>query len=241
MRKILLTASTLFFSSLVYAGGHWGYSGETGPEHWADADAKNYFCREGKNQSPVNLTHFVEADLATLDFQYQTQATEILNNGHTIQINMADGSLLGVDGLTLPVQQFHFHSPSENHIDGESFAMEAHIVHGDDKGNFAVVAVMFREGDENSALTPIWANMPTQVGEHRAMENVDLLGLLPENKDYYRFTGSLTTPPCSEGLRWLVMKNVVTASKAQIEQFQKVMHHSNNRPLQPVNARVILQ
>jgi len=137
--------------------------------------------------------------------------------------------------------QFHFHSPSENHINDESFPMEAHIVHGDGVGNFAVIAVMFKEGEANPALEALWENMPTTEGEHRKLNTANLSDLLPENKDYYRFTGSLTTPPCSEGLRWLVLKNPITASKAQIEQFQKVMQHPNNRPLQPINARVILQ
>lgn len=241
MKNILFIASALLYSNLAYAEVHWSYSGTTAPEYWADIDPKNQFCREGKHQSPVNLTNFIEADLPELAIQYQTQATEILHNGHTVRINMAAGSHLGVDGLILPVKQFHFHSPSENHIDGESFAMEAHIVHGDDEGHFAVIAIMFKEGAENPALASIWENMPSKAGERRPLDSVDLAGLLPDNKDYYRFTGSLTTPPCSEGLRWLVMKNAVTASKSQIEQFQKVMQHPNNRPLQPINARVILQ
>ncbi|MEK7990110.1 MAG: carbonic anhydrase [Thiotrichaceae bacterium] len=244
MRKALhlLAVSSLFCTGLVYAeGSHWTYSGETGPAHWAEVNSDYHVCAEGKNQSPVNLTDFVEADLPALTFDYQTQAKEILNNGHTILINMAEGSSLGVDGLTLPAMQFHFHSPSENQINGESFPIEMHIVHGDGVGNFAVIAVMFKEGEANPALESLWANMPTNSGEHRGLENADLSGLLPEDKDYYRFTGSLTTPPCSEGLRWLVLKNPVTASKAQIKQFQKVMQHPNNRPLQPINARVILQ
>ncbi|WP_353573172.1 carbonic anhydrase family protein [Candidatus Albibeggiatoa sp. nov. BB20] len=244
MRKILsfFAVSFLFFSSLAHASPEqWAYSGATGPEHWADVNPSYHSCREGKNQSPVNLTNFVEADLPVLTFQYQTQAKEMLHNGHTIRINMAEGSQLGVDGLTLSVKQFHFHSPSENQINGESFPMEAHIVHGDGKGNFAVIGVMFREGEANPTLESLWANMPTHSGEYRGLETVDLSSLLPENRDYYRFTGSLTTPPCFEGLRWLVMKNPITASKAQIEQFQKVMGHANNRPIQPINARVVLQ
>ena len=220
---------------------HWSYSGDEGPENWARLTPEFGAC-DGRNQSPVNLTGFVEAELAPIAMAYQAGGNEMLNNGHTIQVNYGAGSSITVDGVGYELKQFHFHAPSENHIDGASYPMEAHLVHADRDGNLAVIAVMFEEGAENAALTGIWPSMPANAGDKQALASAfDVSSLLPENRDYYRFNGSLTTPPCTEGVRWLVMKAPVSASKDQIEAFKHVMHHPNNRPVQPVNARVILK
>lgn len=167
---------------------------------------------------------------------------EILNNGHTVQVNYAAGSSISVDDIQFDLKQFHFHAPSENHINGKSYTMEAHLVHADKDGNLVVVALMFKEGVENKVLAKIWPSIPKNAGEKNALPSpFSVAQLLPSNRDYYRFNGSLTTPPCTEGVRWLVIKQPVSASKEQVEAFSHVMHHSNNRPVQAVNARPVLQ
>lgn len=219
----------------------WGYSGHGSPEHWGELKSGYWACAEGKNQSPINLTDFVDADLPPITFNYRADGNQILNNGHTVQVNYFWGSGAVVDGQTFELKQFHFHAPSENHIDGKSFPMEAHLVHANAEGDLAVVAVMFEEGAENPALAQAWAHMPEQTGDkHNLPERINAEDLLPTNRDYYRFSGSLTTPPCSEGVRWLVMKTPITASKEQIDHFTHVMHHPNNRPVQQTNMRPIV-
>lgn len=221
---------------------HWGYSGEAGPENWSKADAKFVMCAIGRNQSPIDLAGFVEADLKPLKIDYKAGAAEIVNNGHTVQVNYAPGSSLTVDGRTFELKQFHFHSPSENRIGGKSFPLEGHLVHADKDGNLAVVAVLFAEGAASTSLAKLWDKMPAKAGDKTALPaGFNITELLPANRDYYRFTGSLTTPPCSEGVWWLVMKHHPTVTKAQAEKFSKTLGFANNRPVQPVNARAVLK
>jgi len=221
---------------------HWGYSGHEGPEYWGRLDEKYSSCSDGRNQSPIDLSGMIESELSPFAAGYQRGGHEILNNGHTIQVNYEPGSTVTADGHTFELKQFHFHTPSENTIEGHSFPMEAHFVHADEEGNLAVIAVMFKAGKTNTELEKAWAHMPETVGGKFALpETLDANNLVPQEHGYYRFNGSLTTPPCTEGVRWLVMKNFATASKEQIEKFSHTMHHPNNRPVQPLNARVILQ
>ncbi len=220
---------------------HWSYEGETSPEHWAEIDKNFFLCKEGSNQSPINLAGFIEAELTPIEFNYHLSATEIVNNGHTEQVNVKKGSSITLDGTVFHLKQFHFHTPSENHINGKEYPLEAHFVHLSDNGTLAVVAVMFEEGPENVGLEELWKVMPTKEGGHHKVEAKHLNTLLPKNRDYYRFNGSLTTPPCSEGVRWLMMKNTVTLSKDEIKAFKNVVHLHNNRPIQATNARVILK
>lgn len=243
MIKKSLAFAGLFAMSVAYAAGDvkWTYEGENGADNWAKLTPEFAACN-GKNQSPINLEGFIESELTPIEFSYQAAGNEILNNGHTVQVNYADGSAIKVDGIDFTLKQFHFHAPSENHIRGKSYPLEVHFVHADKDGNLAVVAVMFEAGEENKELAKAWASMPTEAGAKTALTDViSAAALLPESRDYYRFNGSLTTPPCSEGVRWLVMKNSVQASKEQIEAFSKAVGHANNRPLQPVNARPVLQ
>ena len=220
---------------------HWGYEGEGAPEHWGDIDPRFTTCKNGVNQSPIDLTGFIESELPAITFNYHLNSSDILNNGHAIQINVKEGSNINIDGIDFTLKQFHFHNPSENNINGKSFPLEAHFVHASTDGKLAVVAVMFEEGAENKALAELWASMPQNIGDKTPIDAKNLDALLPKDRDYYRFDGSLTTPPCTEGVRWLVMKKYVTLSKAQIETFKKVMHHQNNRPIQNINARLILK
>lgn len=239
----LLTAG-LLYGSLAVAGGsvHWEYSGHAGPEHWGELSPAFAACGSGKNQSPVNLSSMIEGELEPIGIDYQAGGTEVINNGHTVQVNYQPGSSINVDGHRFELKQFHFHSPSENTIDGKSFPMEAHLVHADKGGNLAVIAVMFTQGNKNAELEKVWEKMPRHAGDKAALGSVAAAAaLLPADRDYYRFNGSLTTPPCSEGVYWLVMKQSVTASKDQLEKFAHTMHHPNNRPVQPLNARMIVK
>jgi len=240
---MIVFTCVMIISTSVFSGGisHWGYSGHQGPENWAKLSADNYSCA-GKNQSPIDLSGLTESQLAPITFNYKKGGHKIINNGHTVQINYKKGSNIEIDDKTFNLLQFHFHAPSENHINGKSYPLEAHLVHTDSNGNLAVVAVMFAEGAENKGLNKAWTMMPKHAGDKHTLPT--LVGadqILPKQRDYYRFNGSLTTPPCSEGVRWLVMKKVVTASKQQIDAFKLVLHEPNNRPLQAINARTILK
>lgn len=238
-----LAISGILASGLALAAGnvHWGYSGHEGPEHWGELSPEYATCAEGRNQSPVNITEAIDGELPAMAFSYSAGGKEILNNGHTVQVNYAPGSTVEIEGRSFELKQFHFHSPSENTIDGKSYPLEAHFVHADKDGNLAVIGVMFEEGAANTELQKAWAQMPGKAsGKEALAQTVDARALLPEKRDYYRFNGSLTTPPCTEGVRWVVMKQAETASKAQIEQFARTVGFANNRPVQPLNARMIV-
>lgn len=221
---------------------HWGYSGQEGPDHWSGLDASFSTCGAGKNQSPVDLTERLQAQLPPLVMQYRTGGQKILNNGHTVQVQYAPGSSVTLDGRAFELKQFHFHAPSENTIDGKSFPLEAHLVHADKDGNLAVVAVLFEQGPTNEALRATWDGLPQHEGDaHPVKGQVNAADLLPADHAYYRYDGSLTTPPCTEGVRWIVMKAPVEASQQQIEAMSRAIGHPNNRPVQPLNARIVVQ
>ena len=219
----------------------WGYAGGTGPLSWA-ALSPAYRACAGSNQSPVDLARFAEAELAPIQFDYAASGVEVVNNGHTVQVTSAAGSQITVDERVYRLRQFHFHAPSEHRINGDSFPMEAHLVHTAADGALAVVAVLFRAGGVNAALGEILKNAPGSGHEARIFHSpIAPAGLLPANRDYYRLNGSLTTPPCTEGVLWLVLKQPALASPAQIEALTKMLPGPNNRPLQPLNARIVLR
>jgi carbonic anhydrase len=231
---------------IAYASGgnaHWGYSGAEGPENWGHLSPEFETCGTGKNQSPINITSIIEAELQPISFSYTSSPLDVVNNGHTIKASFAPGSSITVDGHAYELLQVHWHTPSENHIKDQSFPMEAHLVHADKDGNLAVIGVMYTTGQENNSITNVWNNMPAKTGEvsKNASVTVSPMDMLPANKDYYRFNGSLTTPPCSEGVRWMVMKDAVEASSEQVEKFHSSFHGDTNRPVQPINARPVLQ
>lgn len=243
--SVVMMAGLCAVSTVQGSGGegvHWGYSGKAGPEHWGKLSPQYSVCDTGRNQSPINLTSFIEAELESLTLQYSTEAKDILNNGHAVQINFAPGSTLNVEGRTYELKQIHFHSPSENTIDMQSYPMEGHLVHADSSGQLAVIGVMYAEGKENPAMAAAWKEMPGAAGDTKALSGVGTaVGFLPASLEYYRFNGSLTTPPCSEGVTWIVLKETVEVSAAQIGKFKEVMGQPNNRPVQPINARVVLE
>jgi carbonic anhydrase len=240
------SAALLLAGTMAIAGGHgahWGYTGHEGPEHWGELDEKFKMCAIGMNQSPIDITSSVDANLPAIGFAYKTAPTEILNNGHTVQVNVKAGSSITIDGRRYELKQYHFHTPSENHVHGKEFPLEAHFVHADADGNLAVVGVMFEEGAANPELAKLWANMPMHAGDRHALHvKAEEVGkLIPADPEYYRFNGSLTTPPCSEGVKWMVMKKPLTISKAQVEKFAHAVHGHNNRPIQPLDARVVVE
>jgi carbonic anhydrase len=250
MRKML---AVIFFGTVALSGSaygvgehpghgtHWGYTGDMGPDSWASLKPEFGAC-SGKNQSPINLAGMVEAELKPINFSYKAGGHEVVNNGHAIQVNVEAGSSIVVDGIQFDLKQFHFHSPSENRINGKSFPLEAHLVHSDKDGNLAVISVVFEEGKANPVVKSPWDQMPKAAGGKNALPTkVSATGLLPANRDYYRYNGSLTTPPCTEGVRWFVMKKAMTVSKEQVEAFKKTLGFPNNRPVQPANARTILK
>lgn len=221
---------------------HWTYEGKEGPENWGKLKPEFATCDIGRNQSPINIDATVEATLKPLKGIQKSTAKDIVNNGHTVQANFREGNMLVVDDMNFKMKQVHFHAPSENTIQGKSFPLEAHFVHADAKGNLTVIGVMFKEGKANAGLEKLWTQMPNEVGEPVLLKTkVSASEMMPENRDYYRFSGSLTTPPCSEGVRWILMKTPMTASKEQIEAFEKAVHHHNNRPVQPLNGRVVIE
>jgi len=245
MKKLIL--SSLSLCAFLYASGttHWGYTGHEAPEFWGDLDPKFAMCKLGKNQSPIDINKnnlIATQGLEAIEFIYHADATEVINNGHAIQVNVDSHSSINIDGKHFVLKQFHFHSPSENTINGRSFPLEAHFVHVANDGSLAVIAVLYELGDENPALKKIFTSMPK---EHNHSQPLKLLAneieaLLPKERSYYRFSGSLTTPPCSEGVRWMVLKSYQTMSKEQLKQFTEVIK-DNNRPVQPINARKVLQ
>jgi carbonic anhydrase len=249
LNKILvMSTSAALFATVLLAGTqttHWGYSGHEGPEHWGELESDNVMCKLGHNQSPINIKKSVEIDatnLEKIEFHYDSATTEVLNNGHTIQVNLEAGSSMKIDGKVFVLKQFHFHTPSENIVEGKSFPLEAHMVHVAEDGSLAVIAILFENGNENSLLKKVWEKMPHKSDEKVALaiSAQEISEFLPKDKEYYRFEGSLTTPPCSEGVIWLVFKAYDTVSPAQVKEFLNVMHHPNNRPVQDIGARKVI-
>jgi carbonic anhydrase len=247
MKQILFISALMLIScSSISAAGsdpHWSYVGDEGPEHWAELSARYALCRDGKNQSPVDLVADYHVGLPELVFEYHGTPINETNNGHTIMLKVSGENFLVVPEKAWRFQllQGHFHSPSEHTINGESFPMEIHLVHASEGGQIAVVGVMVEEGEENAMLNRIWSFMPENVGDSTESPlTVFEAGVLPPTRNYFSYDGSLTTPPCTEGIQWIVLRDPLTASAEQIERFKGRVGPSTNRPTQPHNARMIL-
>ena len=246
MHKLsLLTIPLTLLTTTPLLGGettHWGYDAESGPAHWGDISPQFNTCSTGKNQSPIDIDRIVDGNLDSFKGSYHLGSEVIENNGHTVEVKTQSGNYVMIDGIRFELRQFHFHSPSENHIKGKAFPLEAHLVHQDKDGNLAVVAVMFEMGKDNPAIAKLWTEMPKRQGESNVLSHpVNVQQILPHSDQYYRYDGSLTTPPCTEGVRWLVMKQPVSISEQQLKQFVAAVHTPNNRPVQPLSARVVLE
>jgi carbonic anhydrase len=220
-------------------GGHWSYDGGSGPAHWSEIDRAYAACAQGRAQSPIDLTG-AAADSAGPEFHWRHLSAETeADNGHTIQVTTRNAGHILLDGLRYELAQFHFHHPSEHAVEGRRFPLEIHFVHQSDSGRLAVVGVLVEEGAESAALAPLWAAFPS-AHAHPTPGVVALDGLSPEDPAAWRYDGSLTTPPCSEGVSWVVMQGRLTASPEQIAAFAEY-YEDNARPPQRLNERQISQ
>lgn len=221
---------------------HWSYEGATGPSHWGNLEADFGTCAQGRHQSPVNIRPgtALKAALPPLQFSYQPVPLRIVDNGHSVQVNYAPGSFITVGGKRYDLLQFHFHRPSEEALDGKRRDMVAHLVHRDAQGQLAVVAVLLEAGAASPLLETLWDRVPAAKGSEHLDEGVRInaADLLPPDRGYYTFAGSLTTPPCSEGVTWFVLKTPAAVSTQQIARFA-VRYPMNARPVQSLHGRVI--
>lgn len=230
-----LCAQSLFANE-----AHWNYEGSTGPDNWGTLNAANRTCSIGSQQSPIDISGPIDATQAPLELSWSKQPDTIVDNGHTIQLNFTPGDTLTIGGRTYGMVQFHFHHPSEHLLQGERFSMEAHFVHADGH-DLAVVGVFMMPGRSNRAFNKIVSTMPASE-ESPALADPAIVPneLLPSKRGYYRYEGSLTTPPCSETVDWLVFGEPIEVAATDIERFAK-LYPMNARPTQPRNRRFILR
>jgi carbonic anhydrase len=220
----------------------WDYGDANGPTHWGDLKPEFAPCKTGHHQSPIDIRNPRKADLPSLRFDYKPSPLRIIDNGHTVMITYAPGSFLYVAGKQYELKQFHFHRPSEEKIDGKGFEMTAHLVHADSEGKLAVVAILLQQGEDNPLLQELWKDLPKEKEKEEILSSIqiDISRLLPSDHGYYTFSGSLTTPPCSEDVTWFVLKHPTTVSAAEIEQFSR-LYRNDARPTQPLYDRVVLE
>jgi carbonic anhydrase len=223
----------------------WSYAGAEGPEHWGNLDPDYAPCNTGREQSPIDIRTTKKTNLPALRFEYKSgPLNHLINNGKTIRVNYHDasggGNALIVGDKRYQLTQFHFHRPSEEYVHGKPYDMVVHLMHETDKGEVAGVAVLLRAGSANATIQRIWDHMPKTEGKETDIPGVavDPGGLLPRNTAYYTYKGSLTAPPCSEGVAWFVLKTPVDVSKEQIRAFAKLYPH-DVRPVQALNGRVV--
>ena len=222
---------------------HWGYEGEGGPEHWGTLKPEFVLCGSGVSQSPIDIDKTYKTTLDAIQVSYNETPLKIINNGHSIQVNYAPGSFITVDGEKYELLQFHFHAPSEHKVKGKFYDMELHLVHKNGRNELAVLGVFMKKGKPNNIVQVLWDNMLKEVDKENVVSgiSVNASGLLPKDRSYYHYFGSLTTPPCSEGVNWSVLKTPIEVSEAQIEKFRTVMGVDNNRPVLPLNKRFALE
>ena len=220
---------------------HWSYGGAGGPEQWGLMKPEFSACGSGTRQSPIDIRSGVKVDLEPIQFDYRPSGFRVVDNGHTIQVNLGGGNSIEVQGRRYDLIQFHFHRPSEERIDGRQFDMVAHLVHKDPEGRLAVVAVMLDRGSMHPLVQTVWNNLPLEKGDEVAAKTaLDMSHLLPADRRYFTYMGSLTTPPCSEGVLWLVMQQPVPIATDQINVFSR-LYPMNARPIQSASGRLIKQ
>ena len=221
---------------------HWAYEGENGPQAWGKLKPEFNTCALGKRQSPINIeeSSTLQGPAEPLQFNYQPSSGTVVNNGHTIQVDLYGDNTLTVRGSTYKLIQFHFHTPSEERVNYRGFAMVAHLVHKNNEGQLAVVAVLLDPGVANALVNKVWTYMPLDTGDRVRMPQglIDMNELLPKDQRYYQFMGSLTTPPCTEGVLWMVLKQPAGVSREQIKLFTQLFPN-NARPVQAVNGRAV--
>jgi carbonic anhydrase len=220
----------------------WDYSVSKGPSHWGDLKPEFAACKNGHRQSPIDIRNPQKADLPPIQFDYKPSPLHIIDNGHTVMINYGPGSSITVGGKRYELKQFHFHRPSEETINGKRYEMVVHLVHADQEGKLAVVAVLLQTGEDNPLVHELWNDLPKEKEKEEDLDSVqiDVAGLLPADRGYYTYAGSLTTPPCSENVTWYVLKHSLTVSAGEIQQFSKLYRH-DSRPTQPLYGRFALE
>ncbi|OAS82697.1 MULTISPECIES: carbonic anhydrase [Metabacillus] len=225
---------------------HWSYEGETGSEHWGELDQANSACVNGSEQSPINIEFsqvITDEKIENIQIQYEPTPFTLVNNGHTVQANATtESNSILVEGNKYKLAQFHFHTPSEHQFNGQNFDMELHLVHKDENGRIAVLGVMIKEGEKNEKLASIWDVLPKeQTGEDISVkEPIDLQGILPQEQTSFHYNGSLTTPPCTEEVKWVIFEHPIEMSKEQIQAFQQIFP-DNHRPVQSINERELYE
>jgi carbonic anhydrase len=225
--------------AMQHAQIHWDYDGAGAPDNWAKLDQNNKLCAIGERQSPIDIRDGIKVDLEPIKFNYRPSTFRIIDNGHTVQVEVGDSSI-SLTGKTYELVQFHFHRPSEEKVNGQRFDMVVHLVHKADDGQLAVVAVLLERGTEHPFIQALWNNLPLEKNMPVAPPEavIDLNTLLPATRNYFTYMGSLTTPPCSEGVLWLVMKQPVQVSQDQVNIFSR-LYKNNARPIQRLGGRLI--
>ena len=218
---------------------HWSYEGETAPDRWGGLNPSFAVCDGGVQQSPIDLAAPIPAGGGNLEIQWQPSGAQVVDNGHTIQVNQAAGSSITLEGRQFSLLQFHFHLPSEHTVGGESSPMEVHFVHQAEEGDLAVIGVFMDAGEAHPAIQSIWDAKPGVDEAPAPLAGVDPNAFLPEERGYFRYAGSLTTPPCSEVVSWVVMTESMAVSQAQVDAFG-ALYAMNARPVQPLHRRFIL-
>jgi carbonic anhydrase len=236
LKSLALSSGSLLLPSPALAES-WGYAGDTKPENWSKLSSDFQACKNGKEQSPVDLPDAVDLGSKDLAIAYQDSPLVLVNNGLTLRADYAPGSSITLDGQPYELIQFHFHTPSEHLIAEKPYDMELHLVHRNQAGALAVIGVFIEKGKGNPIVQKIWDVMPNPNAKEKiANATVNAESLLPKNRIFYRYQGSLTTPPCSEGVEWIVMRQPIALSAEQIDRFQQLFD-PNARPVQPMNQR----
>ena len=218
---------------------HWSYEGEGGPANWAKIDPANAKCDIGMRQSPIDIRDGIHVDLEPIQFDYKPTRFNVVDNGHSIQVNLAAGNSITLSGVRYDLVQFHFHKPSEERVNGRVYEMVAHLVHKSSEGKLAVIAVLLEPGKSNELIQTIWNDLPLEKNEPaQPTGTIDINQLLPTSKLYFTYMGSLTTPPCTEGVLWMVFKQALEITQEQINIFSR-LYPRNARPIQNTFDRLI--
>lgn len=226
-------------ASAIHAGVHWRYEGEAGPSHWGKLNPAWGKCATGTRQSPIDIRDGIQLDLEPVAFDYQHAVLTVIDNGHTVQVNVGAGSTIAVGGHHYALSEFHFHLPSEERINGKSYPMVMHLVHKNRDGRLAVVAVLIQDGSLHQTVQQVWNNLPLEKNMPVTVPaRMDVMQLLPASRDYYTYMGSRTTPPCTEGVLWIVLKQPIQLSSQQIAIFSR-LYPMNARPIQSLHGRLI--